>query len=43
MLLGSDVEIYSKLGVRSFEAKNRVIEFDSQKMNTFESVRCLKK
>ena len=28
--------------VRSFEAKNRVFEFDYQKMNTFESVQCQK-
>ena len=28
--------------VRSFEAKNRVFEFDYQQMNTFEFVRCSK-
>ena len=27
---------------RSFEAKNRMFEFDHQYMNTFEFVRCLK-
>ena len=32
----------SKFDVRSFEAKNRVFEFDHQQMNTFEFVRCLK-
>ena len=30
----------SKFDARSFEAKNRVFEFDYQKMNTFKSVRC---
>ena len=29
--------------VRSFKAKNRVFEFNYQKMNMFESVRCSKK
>ena len=33
----------SMFDVRSFEAKNRVFEFDYQKVNTFEFVRCLKK
>jgi len=33
----------SKFDVRSFEAKNRVFEFDYHKMNTFEFVRCSKK
>ena len=33
----------SKFDVRSFEAKNRVFEFDHQQMNTFEFVRCSKK
>ena len=28
--------------VRSFEAKNKVFEFDHQQMNTFEFVRCSK-
>ena len=32
----------SKFDVRSFEAKNRVFEFDRQQMNTFEFVRCSK-
>ena len=32
----------SKFDVRSFEAKNRVFEFDHQQMNTFEFVRCSK-
>ena len=32
----------SKFDVRSFEAKNRVFEFDHQHMNMFEFVRCLK-
>ena len=32
----------SKFDVRSFEAKNRVFEFDYQKINTFEFVRCSK-
>ena len=32
----------SKFDVRSFEAKNRVFEFDYQQMNTFEFVRCSK-
>ena len=30
----------SKFDVRPFEAKNVVFEFDYQKMNTFEFVRC---
>ena len=30
----------SKFDVRSFEAKNRVFEFNHQQMNTFEFVRC---
>ena len=33
----------SKFDVRSFEAKNRVFEFDHQQMNMFEFVRCSKK
>ena len=32
----------SKFDVLSFEAKNRVFEFDRQQMNTFEFVRCSK-
>ena len=32
----------SKFDVRSFEAKNRVFEFDHQQMNMFEFVRCSK-
>ena len=32
----------SKFDVRSFEAKNRVFEFDRQQMTTFEFVRCSK-
>ena len=32
-----------KFDVRSFEAKNRVFEFDYHKMNMFEFVRCSKK
>ena len=32
-----------KFNVWSFEAKNRVFEFDYHKMNTFEFVRCSKK
>ena len=32
----------SKFDVRSFEAKNRVFEFDHQQMNTFKFVRCSK-
>ena len=32
----------SKFDVRSFEAKNRVFEFDHQQMNMFEFVWCLK-
>ena len=32
----------SKFDVRSFEAKNRVFEFNHQQMNTFEFVRCSK-
>ena len=32
----------SKFDVRSFEAKNRVFEFDDQQMNMFEFVRCSK-
>ena len=32
----------SKFDVRSFEAKNRMFEFDRQQMNTFEFVRCSK-
>ena len=32
----------SKFDVRSFEAKNRVFEFDYQKMNTLEFIPCLK-
>ena len=31
-----------KFDVRSFEAKNRVFEFDHQYMNRFEFVRCSK-
>ena len=34
--------IGSKFDVRSFEAKNRVFEFDHQQMNMFKFVRCLK-
>ena len=34
--------IGSKFDVRSFEAQNRVFEFDYQKMNTFKFVRCSK-
>ena len=33
----------SMFDVRSFEAKNRVFEFDYQKMNMFEFVQCSKK
>ena len=33
----------SKFDVRSFEAKNRVFEFNHQQMNMFEFVRCSKK
>ena len=36
------VELSSKFNDQSFEAKNRESEFDYQKMNTFESVRCSK-
>ena len=32
----------SKFDVRSFEAKNRVFEFDHQQMNMFEFVQCSK-
>ena len=32
----------SKFDVQSFEAKNRVFEFDHQQMNMFEFVRCSK-
>ena len=32
----------SKFDVQSFEAKNRVSEFDCQQMNTFEFVQCSK-
>ena len=32
----------SKFDVQSFEAKNRVFEFDHQQMNTFEFVQCSK-
>ena len=32
----------AKFDVRSFEAKNRVFEFNYHKMNTFEFVRCSK-
>ena len=32
----------SKFDVRSFEANNRVFEFDHQQMNMFEFVRCSK-
>ena len=32
----------SKFDVRSFEAKNRVFEFDHQYMNMFEFVQCSK-
>ena len=32
----------SDYDVRSFEAKNRVVEFDYQRMNTFVSVACSK-
>ena len=32
----------SKFDVRSFEAKNRVFEFDHQQMNTFEFIHCSK-
>ena len=34
--------IGSKFDVRSFEAKNRVFEFDHQQMHMFEFVRCSK-
>ena len=34
--------IGSKFDVRSFEAKNRVFEFDHQQMNMFEFVQCSK-
>ena len=40
---GSNNVRSSKFDVRSFEAKNRVFEFDYHKMNTFEFVRCSKK
>ena len=33
----------SKFDVRSFDGKNRVFEFDYQKMNMFKSFRCSKK
>ena len=33
----------SMFDIRSFEAKNRVFEFDYQKMNTFEFVQCSEK
>ena len=35
--------VKGKLDVSSFKAKNRVFEFDYQKMNTFESIWCSKK
>ena len=34
--------VCSKFYVRSFKAKNRVLEFNYQKMTSFESVRCSK-
>ena len=42
MHIAPDLQTCSKLGVRSFEDKNRVLEFNYQKMNTFESVQCSK-
>ena len=32
----------SMFDIRSFKAKNRVVKFDRQQMNTFEFVRCSK-
>ena len=39
---GSNYVRILKFDVRSFEAKNRVFEFDYHKMNTFEFVQCSK-
>ena len=38
----TSVELYSKFYVRSFEAKNRVFEFNYEKINMFECVWCSK-